>query len=311
VAESHLRSSATLPDEFTLRAAAGGDVEPVAGVLRAEELELRGYSDWGVEETAHLWRFANLGASKVVETADGTPAAVVLVVDRGNDRQAWVIVHPDFTGRGLATALLATTEEEARTAGVRKLKLGAMAENDAARELFERHGYREARHYYGMRIDLDRPPSAPVWPAGVEVSTFRPDDARAFYDALNESFADEWGWHQQPFEEWKRERLEAHETDTSLWFVVRDGAEIAAVARCDPRHERGGWIGALGVRKPWRRRGVGLALLQHVFAEFHRRGETHVGLGVDTQNPTGATRLYERAGMRVVNEDVVFEKELS
>jgi mycothiol synthase len=52
-------------------------------------------------------------------------------------------------------------------------------------------------------------------------------------------------------------------------------------------------------------------LLQHVFVEFRRRGEAHVGLGVDTENPTGATRLYERAGMRIVNEDVVYEKELA
>jgi mycothiol synthase len=294
-----------------MRAATAGDVESVAAVLRAEELHLRGYSDWGVAETAHLWRFVNSIASLLVETADGATAAVVIAVDRGNDRQAWVIVHPDFTGRGLATALLATTEEKAREARVRKLKLGAMAENDAARELLERQSYREARHYYGMRIDLDRPPSAPVWPAGIEVSTFRPTDAPGFHQALGESFEDEWGFHHPAFEEWKRERLEAPETDTSLWFVVRDGAEIAAVARCDPRHEGGGWIGALGVRKPWRRRGIGLALLQHVFAEFHRRGEAHVGLGVDTENPTSATRLYERAGMRVVNEDVVFEKELS
>jgi mycothiol synthase len=45
--------------------------------------------------------------------------------------------------------------------------------------------------------------------------------------------------------------------------------------------------------------------------EFHRRGESHVGLGVDVQNPSGATRLYERAGMRVINEDVVYEKDLT
>ena len=62
--------------------------------------------------------------------------------------------------------------------------------------------------------------------------------------------------------------------------------------------------------KAWRRRGVGLALLRHTFREFHLRGDTHVGLGVDAENPTGATRLYERAGMRVINELVLYEKEL-
>jgi ribosomal protein S18 acetylase RimI-like enzyme len=64
------------------------------------------------------------------------------------------------------------------------------------------------------------------------------------------------------------------------------------------------------VRKPWRRRGLGLALLQHAFTEFWRRGERTVALGVDAENPTGATRLYERAGMHVLFDAVVYEKPL-
>jgi mycothiol synthase len=304
-------TTSSLPEGFTLREATSEDVESAAAVLRAEEEDFRGRSDWGVEETAHIWRLANLEASALVEAPDGTTAAVVLAIDRGGNRDAWVTVHPDFTGRGLAAALLPQVEERARAAGIQKLKMGAFVENDGVRRLFEQHGFREARHYYGMRIDFEGPPSPPSWPAGIEVSIFQPEDARAFHEALGESFEDEWGFHQPPFDQWKRERLEAPETDTSLWFVVREGPEIVAVARCDPKREGGGWVGALGVRKPWRKRGIGLALLQHTFVEFHRRGESHVGLGVDTQNPSGATRLYERAGMRVINEDVVYEKELT
>ena len=150
----------------------------------------------------------------------------------------------------------------------------------------------------------------PPGPEIFAISTFRPEDARAFYEALGETFEDEWGHHHPPFEQWKRERLEAPETDISLWFIARQGEEIVAVARCDPKREGGGWVGALGVRKPWRKRGIGLAVLQHAFLAFHRRGESHVGLGVDTENATGATRLYERAGMRVISEDVVYEKTL-
>jgi len=70
-------------------------------------------------------------------------------------------------------------------------------------------------------------------------------------------------------------------------------------------------VALLGVRERWRRRGLGLALLHRVFGEFYSRGERKVGLGVDAQNPTGATRLYERAGMHVHTEDIVFEKELA
>ena len=61
-----------------------------------------------------------------------------------------------------------------------------------------------------------------------------------------------------------------------------------------------GWVGILGVRSPWRRRGLGDALLRASFAALYERGLRRVGLGVDTENVTGALRLYERAGMRAV-----------
>ena len=58
-----------------------------------------------------------------------------------------------------------------------------------------------------------------------------------------------------------------------------------------------GWVEELGVRRSWRKKGLGLALLHHSFAEFYRREKHSVGLGVDAENLTGALRLYERAGM--------------
>jgi len=60
----------------------------------------------------------------------------------------------------------------------------------------------------------------------------------------------------------------------------------------------------------WRRRGLGLALLQHALGEFFKPGERRIGLGVDTENSSGATRLYERAGMHVACEALCFAKEL-
>ena len=99
-----------------------------------------------------------------------------------------------------------------------------------------------------------------------------------------------------PFEEWVEHRVQAPDFDPTLWFIVRDGDEIAAALRGEPDRGGAGWVGAIGVRKPWRKRGLGLALLLHAFGEFYRRGQPRIGLGVDAQNPTGATRLYERAG---------------
>jgi mycothiol synthase len=89
-----------------------------------------------------------------------------------------------------------------------------------------------------------------------------------------------------------------------------DGAQIAAFALCADEQESGGWVHELGVRRPWRRKGLGLALLHHAFGEFYRRTIQNVYLEVDAQSLTGATRLYERAGMHVERQSTVYEKEL-
>jgi hypothetical protein len=61
-----------------------------------------------------------------------------------------------------------------------------------------------------------------------------------------------------------------------------------------------GWVGELGVLKPWRGRGIASALLRRAFATFAARELPRVMLNVDAANPTGAVRLYERLGMRTV-----------
>jgi ribosomal protein S18 acetylase RimI-like enzyme len=71
-----------------------------------------------------------------------------------------------------------------------------------------------------------------------------------------------------------------------------------------------GWVKSVGVRRNWRGRGIASALLRHAFAEFYRRGTRKVALTVDAESLTGALRIYERAGMRVVRRKEIFEKPL-
>lgn len=304
--------SSPLAGGFRLRAGAEADLDVAAALVRAEEESVRGRSDWGPQEMIDFWRRGDFaGGTWVVETAARSPVAFAMSMHRDDETDCWAAVHPDHRGRGLSAMLLAKVEERARERGSGRLKAGMLAENGAARALFDGLGFREARHYFHMRIVFDGAPPPPVWPDGIEPATFRREDARAFHSALGDAFEEEWGFLALPFDEWEQARLNAPDTDTSLWFVAREGDEIAGVNRCDSKKHGGGWIGALGVRKQWRRRGIGLALLRHAFVEFHRRGEPHVGLGVDADNPTGATRLYESAGMAVLTEDIVFERELA
>ena len=303
--------SSSPPEGFTARAAVPVDIGTAAAIVRAEEASLRGKSIWSPPDMIDFWRRVNFEGGAWIVEREGVPVAFAAGFARDGRADYWVCVHPDVAGRGLATWLLDQVERRAREERAPRLMVGAFAENAAAFRLLESLGYREIRRYVQMRIDLDREPDLPEWPDGVRGDRFRPEDARSFHAAIGEAFEDEWGFTALPFEEWKRSRLEAPDTDTSLWFVARDGDQIAGYARCEAGRDGGGWIGMIGVRNAWRRRGVGLALLREAFREFHRRGISHVGLGVDADNPTDATRLYERAGMRVIKEDIVYEKELT
>jgi ribosomal protein S18 acetylase RimI-like enzyme len=161
-----------------------------------------------------------------------------------------------------------------------------------------------------MEITLDTAPLAPIWPDGIEL---RPFDVEAHtylvYQADEEAFLDHWGHTPYSFETWKHRTIECDDFDPSQWYIAWEGDQIAGFAL--DRYRNGqGWVGSLGVRRPWRKRGLGLALLHHSFGEFYKRGKPVIGLGVDAANPTGATHLYQKAGMHVAAEYVSYEKEL-
>jgi ribosomal protein S18 acetylase RimI-like enzyme len=157
-----------------------------------------------------------------------------------------------------------------------------------------------------MAIELDQEVAQPA----LAVDTFRQEDAPAFHAALEEAFTDHWEHRAEAFEKWWSRQRARPGYDPSLWFLVRDGAEIAAAVRNDPNRLGGGFVAALGVRPRWRRCGYGRALLLHSFGEFRLRGMSRASLYVDAANATGATRLYESVGMHVEQENVIWERVL-
>jgi mycothiol synthase len=222
--------------------------------------------------------------------------------ERGNCAGA---VRPSAWGRGLGSTLLDVMERRLVEEGAGRIHSWTVAADTAAGELFAQRGYREARRFWEMVIELDADQPEP----SVRVEPFREEDAECFHVALEESFEEHWEHEPETFEEWWARQRRRENYDPSLWFVIRDGGEIAGVARCEARPPAG-WVGALGVRLPWRGRGYGRALLQHSFREFRRRGFTSAALGVDAANATGATQLYESVGMHAADEYVVWAKAL-
>ena len=99
---------------------------------------------------------------------------------------------------------------------------------------------------------------------------------------------------------WVRVHLAHSDFDPGLWFLAAaDGGRAGRGRTSRQSGPLGGYVAQLAVRRDQRGRGLGLALLRHGFGELHRRGVREVYLDVDSQNRTSATRLYERAGMRV------------
>jgi mycothiol synthase len=260
------------------------------GTVTAEDV-LK-YLPWA--EEAWVWEEDGtvLGSATFSVQGDGAGIRPVLGEDRG--------IHAAILDRG---------EQFARARAAKKIFTGAAEKDAEARELFESRGYREVRRFYEMAIELTEEPAVPALADGLRVDEFRDGEQRAFFDALNEAFADHWEWHPRPFEEWiEMRRDEHHDEHGPLWFVVRDGDEIAAVTRNELRASGEGYVGAIGVRSAWRGKGLGKALLFTTFAEFWRRGSRRVTLDVDAQNETGAVRLYERVGMHVDSCGVAYEK---
>jgi ribosomal protein S18 acetylase RimI-like enzyme len=283
------------------------DAPAVAALISAEEE--RHYGRPGRLSGPDILMFLQYAKESWVWEEEGRMVASAMFRVHGDAVEFQGIVADK--GRGLGAEILERGEAFARAEEAKKVRTGAAEPDAAARALFESRGYREVRRFYSMAIELTEEPPEPVLPPGLVLDELRDGEYRAFYEALNESFAEHWEWHPEPFEDWIERRQGQHrDAQGPVWFVVRDGDELAAVTRNDADVGGGGYVGAIGVRPAWRGKGLGKALLQRTFGEFWRRGTTRVTLDVDSQNATGAVALYERVGMHVEQCGVAFEKTL-
>jgi mycothiol synthase len=234
-------------------------------------------------------------------------------VDReGKDPVRWwsdLKVHPEADVDAVLAALVEWVEQRADGGVLRAWNPSAVERIAPA---LERLDFRPIRHSYRMAIEPGGEPEPASWPDAISVRTFREGESRAVYDAFRETWQDTLEPEDETFEEWEHWTVEREGFDPSLWFLACEGDTIAGFSLCRPAETRSdtGVVGMLGVRRQWRRRGLGEALLRHSLAEFHRRGFPRVALGVDADSPTGAPRLYERVGMHVVRRVDFYEKPL-
>lgn len=297
-----------MPDpSVTIRPPSPDDAGAVSDLINAADLVDYGEIDTTVDDLVEEWQVVDLARNAWIATEpDGRVIGYADLQPRGSVRlRLYLVVHPDRRRRGIGEELLTRAEARGRElvaeapAGTRVWLEGfGPGGREIERKLAGKHGFEHARTYWRMVIEMSEPPPPAVLPDGVVIRTYDPQhDERAVFDAVEDSFADHWNHVPMSLDEWLA-ATRRPDFDPTLWLLAVDGNQIIGTSLCRVQGEMG-WVGTLGVRRPWRRRGLARALLLRTFAEWWRRGERRVGLGVDSSSLTGATRLYESVGMRV------------
>lgn len=320
-----------LPQGFTARHATLDDVAIVVDFLNQIAIEENRPTDATIEDTRYQWQFPDFNPGTDIYLVFAPDGALAGYSEVGDSEPyvkpfVWGRVLRPYRRLGIGDHLLRWSEERVRRsfhkapADARIAMIqGCINTNQDACQFLEAQGFKPRRYTNTMLIEMTSPPPAPAAPEGIIIRPFRYEtEFETVLHTFREAFRDHWGHVERPFEDtrkdWQHVLDNDPTSDPGLWFVALDGDEMAGVSLgCKPRigdPDMTGWINILAVRRPWRKRGIALALLHHTFGEFYRRGITRVGLGADSQNLTGAIRLYERAGMHVYRCFVDYEKEL-
>ena len=247
---------------------------------------------------------------------------------RGGDKvvhRTEVWTAPEWRRHGIGHRLLAWAEERARavkaggTIGqpgwVHEVSITGDDGNPALRPFAAANGYKLIRYSFEMRRRLDDEPipDAPL-PPGLELRPVVPADHRAIWEANTEAFRDHWEATPRTEDDF-RTWFADPDHDPTLWQVAWDGDQVAGLSMNTIYAEENarlginvGWLDQVSVRRPWRRQGIGAAVIAASLRAFKERGLDEASLGVDAENPTGALALYEHLGFTRNRTFLVFRK---
>jgi ribosomal protein S18 acetylase RimI-like enzyme len=281
-------------------------------LMNAHQLAAFGEADVTADDL-RLWLTSpgvDVGRDVRVLEDDGRLIGYVDVDPNDDKPPLWwcdVKIAPDVDAATVTPELVAWLD---RRAGSGLLRVWTGANDARVVDVFTNLGFEPLRHSYRMEIELTGERRSPVWPDGVTVRTVGPAEHRPVYDTVVEVWQDTSDPWDEPFESWRHWTVDGPAYDQSLWFLALADEELAGFSLCrqDPVDRKAGHVATLGVRRQWRRQGLGEALLLHSFDAFRERGYARATLGVDASSPTGATRLYERAGMRVYRDTLFLQR---
>lgn len=300
------------------------DLGVAMGLIRERDLAVHGGPDLSEAELRADWASMDLERDARIAFGPSGEAIGYAAVSTGGPGRVDVELYsrPDAANGDAGPRLLRWAERRAgelaagtpsdrsrRPSDVRAavLQCAVGATDDDARGLLESAGLTLARVFFYMELDLEEEKPNPALPEGLELRAFPDGQAGPGVSlAVEEAFRDHWGHSPGTLEVWARRR-KAEGAAPGTWLVAIEDGEVAGAIFCAPQHDEC-LIEWLAVRRPWRRRGLGLALLLGTFHRLREHGIRRASLVVDSESPTGATRLYERAGMHAERSYAVYRK---
>jgi mycothiol synthase len=315
-----MQRNPSMQEQVVLRAATDDDADRLAAFLNTCTLRHQGVarsSPADARVTLYEHSIDPAADSRLALSDDEIVGFARVWEADQEEMRLYARTHPDATGRGIGSALLAFCEGRAceLTRGSRELTTTSWAADDQAPGLLSARGFAPVRYFLQMRIAGEELPRRAAWPDDITVeacSEGNVEDA-ALYEAWRAAFTGHWGRPVQGPEAFWEERRDAGREifpfDPSLWFVSSSAGEVAGFVLCEQNGDLGR-VAELGVVDEFRGRGLGLALLTHGFHELRGRGATEIVLDVDAENVTSALRLYRKAGMTEHPSFTIWGKEI-
>ena len=296
---------------YFVRPAKPDDMEAVYGLIAKQQAADYGQVLRTLDDLRKIWQTIDIEVDTCTAHADGHLAGYAELLE-GDSPYIYLAERGNVD---LAFQLLRILEDKAVAHKTEKVKLFTKIseKNNTLLQLFASNGYRSNLSFLMMELEMDEPPPAPEPVDGIHIRQFvQGQDEQGTYQA-DEEAAEDKGYHTPlSYDDWvKRLRMDKESFDPGLWFLACEGNEIAGVAlNVYDRETNMGWVDHLSVRRAWRRRGIGRALLLHSFGEFYQRGVRHVKLNVDSKSLTNAPRLYEQVGMKKIQQYHIYTKEI-
>ncbi len=232
------------------------------------------------------------------------------------------MIGHDQRGQGLGVELLAwamqTAAALAGPAGYR-MRTGIRKADEPAEALLAAAGFAPVRWYFGMNKPLAAVENRAVLSeraaAQLRLAPFAPELSAAVLDCHNAAFADSWGSPQAGQEDWESMIIGHPQFRADLSFLFLDTQERVVSlllsyhneARFEQTRQREVTFAPIATRREWRGHGLAGTLMQTSGNRAFELGFGAAVLEVDSENPTGALGVYQKAGFEINREIVAHE----